>query len=92
MDKKHSKKIKRANKKKKEKKVVNEQHQRLAKQIHMFDRMPNKCSACNVEFPKTREAHLAWQVVVYNDKQLVRLFCPDCQEKAKKMVVNTNEV
>ena len=50
MDKKHSKKIKRANKKKKEKKVVNEQHQRLAKQIHMFDRMPNKCSACNVEF------------------------------------------
>ena len=91
MDKKHLKKIKRANKKKKEKKTADEQQQRLTKQMHMFDRMPNECSACSVGFPKTREAHLAWQVVVYNDRQLVRLFCPDCQEKAKKMV-NTDEV
>ena len=92
MDKKHLKKIKRAKKKKKDKKEAVDQQQRIAKQMNMFDRMPNVCSACNLEFPKTREAHLSWQVVVYNDRQLVRLFCPACQEKAQKMVENNNEV
>ena len=90
MDKKHSKKIKRNKKKKKEKRLASEQQQRLAKQINMFDRLPKKCTACNEDFPKTREAHMTWQVVVREEK--VRLFCPECQQKAKEMVENNNEV
>tara|TARA_R110002126_G_scaffold277780_1_gene423850 strand:- start:1544 stop:1819 length:276 start_codon:yes stop_codon:yes gene_type:complete len=86
MDKKHTKKIKRDKKKKREKKAASAQDQHLTKQMNMFDRLPDKCSACNETFPQTREAHMSWQVTVYNERQVVRLFCPSCQEKAKKLV------
>ena len=86
MDKKHAKKIKRAKKKKKNRKLAKEQQQQITKQMNMFDRLPGKCSACSENFPKTREAHMTWQVVVYNQEQRVSLFCPACQEKAKKLV------
>jgi hypothetical protein len=92
MDKKHQKKIKRAKKKKKEKAQVQEAQQRLEEQMSMFDRLPEKCSACEKTFPKTREAHMSWQVVVRTVQQLVRLFCPDCQESAKELVEKQNEV
>jgi predicted RNA-binding Zn-ribbon protein involved in translation (DUF1610 family) len=92
MDKKHAKKIKRDKKKKKEKKLAADQQQRLTKQMGMFDMLPESCSACDKEFPKTREAHMTWRVTVRNEEQQVRLFCPDCQERAKKMVENNNEV
>ena len=86
MDKKHAKQIKRAKKKKKSRKLANEHQQQVSKQMNMFDRIPDKCSACSTAFPKTREAHMSWQVVVYNAQQRVSLFCPECQEKAKKVV------
>jgi hypothetical protein len=92
MDKKHAKKVKRSKKKKKEKKRADEQQQRLIKQMNMFDRMPDACSACKKDFPKTREAHMAWRVVVRNEEQQVRLFCPSCQELATKMAEEQNEV
>ena len=92
MDKKHKKKLKRAAKKKKDKSTVQESQAKLKKQINMFDRLPEKCSACTKKFPKTHEAHMTWQVVVRNEKQQVRLFCPECQQKAKELVENNNEV
>jgi hypothetical protein len=92
MDKKHAKKIKRDKKKKKEKKLAADQQQRLTKQVGMFDRLPQTCSTCEKDFPKTREAHMTWRVVVRAEEQQVRLFCPECQEKAKKLVENNNEV
>ena len=92
MDKKHAKKVKRSKKKKKEKKLADEQQQRLIKQMNMFDRMPDACSTCKKDFPKTREAHMAWRVVVRNEEQQVRLFCPSCQELATKMAEEQNEV
>ena len=92
MDKKHKKKLKRNAKKKKEKAIAQDVQNKIKKQMNMFDRLPKTCSACNKEFPKTREAHMAWQVVVRNKEQQVRLFCPECQEQAKKLVENNNEV
>jgi len=92
MDKKHAKKIKRDKKKKKEKSQVQEEQQRLKKQMNMFDKIPESCSACKKDFPKTREAHMSWQVTVRNEEQLVRLFCPGCQEKARELVEKQNEV
>ena len=86
MDKKHAKKIKRNKKKKKEKKQAQEQTQQMRKQMNMFDRMPNHCSACKTDFPKTREAHMSWRVTVRYKEQQVRLFCPDCLSKAKQLV------
>ena len=91
MDKRHKKKLKRAAKKKKEKAVSQASQNKIEKQLGMFEKLPETCSACQMDFPKTREAHMTWQVVVRSEN-VVRLFCPDCQEKAKKMVENNNEV
>ena len=86
MDKRQKKKLKRAAKKKKEKAQAQQQQEHLKKQMNMFDRMPSTCSACGEVFPKTREAHMSWRVVVRNQEQQVRLFCPTCVEKASKLV------
>jgi len=92
MDKKHKKKLKREAKKKKEKARARQQQEHITKQINMFDRLPGDCSTCGKDFPKTREAHMTWRVVVKPEKEKVWLFCPDCQEKVKKMVEKQNEV
>jgi len=91
-DKKHQKKIKRAKKKKKEKAQAQESQIKLKKQMGMFDRLPETCSTCEKDFPKTREAHMTWRVVVKEEKQKVWLFCPDCQENAKELVEKKNEI
>ena len=92
MDKKHKKKLKRTAKKKKEKAVAQEVQNKIKKQMGMFNRLPNSCSACDKSFPKTQEAHNTWRVVVKYEKQQVRLFCPECQQKVKELVENKNEI
>ncbi len=92
MDKKHKKKLKRAAKKKKDKTVAQESQTKMKKQMGMFDRLPDECSACGKHFPKTREAHMTWRVVVRTEQKQVRLFCPECQERAAQLVENNNEV
>jgi hypothetical protein len=92
MDRKQKKRLKRAAKKKKDKNSSKAAMDHMSNQMNMFDRLPDSCSACMKKFPKTREAHMSWRVVVRNEKQQVRLFCPECQEKAKKVLENNNEV
>ncbi len=92
MDKKHKKKLKRAAKKKKEAATAEEAQRKITKQMGMFDRLPSTCSACKKLFPKTQEAHNTWRVVVKYEQERVSLFCPNCQEKAKELVENNNEV
>ena len=89
MDRKHKKKLKRAAKKKKDKSFAQETQRvenKMKKQMGMFDRLPQTCSTCKKDFPKTREAHMTWRVTVRNKEQQVRLFCPDCLNKAKELV------
>ena len=85
-DSKHKKQLKRNKKKKKEKALAQQSQQRMNKRMNMFDKMPKACSICSVEFPLTQEAHMSWQVAVRNSEELVRIFCPDCQEKARELV------
>ena len=92
MDKKHKKKLKRSAKKKKEKAAAAEVQNKMKKQVGMFERLPGRCSTCEKHFPKTREAHMTWRVVVKTEKEKVWLFCPECQQKAKEVVENNNEV
>jgi predicted Fe-S protein YdhL (DUF1289 family) len=92
MDKRHKKKLKRALKKKKDKAQAQTDQDNLKKQMGMFDRLPDMCSGCKKDFPKTREAHMSWKVVVQTEKEKVWLFCPACQEKAKELVEKNNEI
>ncbi len=59
----------------------------MAEKMIMFDRLPDECSACDKEFDKKdRDMVFSWNVVVRNDEQQVRLYCPDCWDTAQKAV------
>jgi len=95
--KRQQKKLKRRVKRKKDnkaKKELDKEVESVNNSITMFQRRPNECSACDKPFPeKDREAHMTWQVVVRNEQETVRLFCPECQEKVKTRVTEIdNEV
>ena len=57
----------------------------LAKQINMFDRMPDKCDACSKPFDKkSKEMAQTWFVNVFDEEKIVDLFCPDCWSKVNE--------
>lgn len=59
----------------------------MAEKMIMFDRLPDECSACDKEFDKkNRDMVFSWNVVVRNDEQQVRLYCPNCWDSAQKAV------
>ena len=59
----------------------------LAEKLMMFDHLPNECSACVKPFDKKdRDMVSSWSVVVRNDEEQVRLYCPTCWDAAQKAV------
>jgi hypothetical protein len=60
---------------------------RLAAQTTLFGKLPDRCNICQKEFDKTnRDMVLSWSVVVREEAQTVRLFCPACIEKTQEKV------
>ena len=58
---------------------------KLAKKLNMFDDLPENCLTCEKEYDKKdREQAMTWQVVVKTDA--VRLYCPECWDKAKDLI------
>ncbi len=78
MDKKQKKALKRAQKKKKLKKEAQETQAKVGRKMEMFNKLPENCSICGSSFPKTKEAHMSWQVKVWSERQEVTLVCPPC--------------
>ena len=72
----------------KTKKKSHKQTQRDLKQkMNMFDRLPENCLTCLEPFDrKNKEQVQSWFVVVKNEENKVRLYCPDCWQKAKDIV------
>ena len=59
----------------------------LTDKMLMFDQLPDECSACVKPFDrKDRDMVSSWSVVVRNDEQKVRLYCPTCWDAAQKAV------
>ena len=59
----------------------------LARQLNNMQQMPNNCSSCDKKFDRKSKQHaMTWKVVAYNDKSKIRLFCPDCIEKTKRIL------
>lgn len=59
----------------------------LKQKLNMFDRIPDHCLTCNREFDrKDKEQVRTWFVVVKNEEQSVKIYCPECWNKATKLV------
>ena len=57
--------------------------------IGMFDLLPNKCSSCESPYDKrNRKMAMSWNVVVKEEKKIVRLYCPTCWNTAKQVISN----
>ena len=72
----------------KQKKKSHKQTQRdLKEKVGMFDLLPENCLTCLEPFDKmNKEQVQSWFVVVKNEEKKVRLYCPDCWQKAKDVV------
>ena len=61
----------------------------MEKQMALFGQMPDHCLTCETSFDKTnKEMALSWSVVVHGDEEVVRLYCPECWDKAKEITEN----
>ena len=59
----------------------------FSKKVGLFNKIPDLCLTCNKEFDKkNKEMVMSWNVVVNRQKEEVRLYCPECWNKAKKLV------
>ena len=57
----------------------------MASQVEQFGKLPQACDACREEFDKRdKEMVQSWSVVV--KQETVRLFCPECINKAKEVL------
>jgi hypothetical protein len=73
----------RALKKRKETK----EEKKLSDKIFLFEKLPDKCTACTAPFDKTdRSMVREWSVVIRNKNESVKLFCPKCIDKTKTFI------
>ena len=72
---------------KRNKKVKKNENSEVEEKMALFGKLPDECLACLVPFDKTdKNQVMTWSVVVRNDTEQVRLYCPDCWSKAQAIV------
>ena len=58
----------------------------LEEKISLFGKLPDECLTCLAPFnKKDKDMVMSWSVVVHGEEEVVRLYCPDCWGKAKKI-------
>jgi|6_EtaG_2_1085325.scaffolds.fasta_scaffold89231_2 hypothetical protein len=71
----------------KKKNALKEAEKALQRRSGLFLNMPDKCCVCEGAFDKkSKEMALTWRVVVFEERQTVRLTCPTCWEGVEKMM------
>jgi len=64
----------------------------LATKVALFGKLPNKCLTCERPFDKMdKEQVMTWNVVIKQQEEIVRLYCPECWNRALKLVKETKE-
>ena len=72
---------------KRNKKIEQSQNSEVEEKLALFGKLPDECQACLEPFDKKDKSQvMTWSVVVRNDIEQVRLYCPDCWSKAKAVV------
>lgn len=61
--------------------------QKLGEKMMQFDKLPDQCSACLKAYDKkNKQMAMTWSVVVKEEKDTVRLYCPDCWNMANEAI------
>jgi len=69
------------------KKSLTLSEQNLSEKIFLFNQIPDACTTCAEPFDKKDKAMaFSWKVVIREEKQQVRLFCPTCINKTKEAI------
>ena len=59
----------------------------LEEKMTLFGKLPDECLTCLKPFDKKdREMVMSWHVVERRAEQVVNLYCPECWEKANKLI------
>ena len=64
-------------------------NEELESKVALFSKLPDECLACQKDFDKkNKEMFMSWTVIVREEEEKVRLYCPDCWSMAQDMVKN----
>ena len=59
----------------------------IQQKMVLFEKLPDACDACEKEFDKKDKSMVqSWNVVVREAHGVVRLYCPDCWDMARKTI------
>ena len=59
----------------------------MSEKMGLFNKIPENCSTCDKPFDKkNRDMVMSWSVVVRKEEDVVRLYCPECWDKAKEII------
>jgi hypothetical protein len=59
----------------------------IQEKIGMFNKIPDHCLVCENPFDKkNKKMVLEWFVIVKNESKTVRLYCPDCWNRANNLL------
>ena len=76
----------------KTKKAKKQAEKEMAVKIALFDKLPDECLTCEEPFDKkNKEMATTWNVVVREEEETVRLYCPICWKKAIKILEDFKE-
>mgnify|MGYP003127328306 CR=1 FL=1 len=62
-------------------------NEELEQKIALFGELPDECLTCDKPFDKKdKEMVMSWNVIVHQKEEVVRLYCPDCWNKAQEVI------
>ena len=71
----------------KTKKIKKDIAKQMKRQLMMFDKLEDECAACKKPYDKKSKEHaMTWNVVVREKEDVVRLYCPECWDKANELI------
>jgi len=71
----------------KTKRIKKDIEKQMKRQLMMFDKLEDECAACEKPYDKNSKEHVTtWNVVVREKEEVVRLYCPECWDKANKLI------
>ena len=83
-----SRKLKRQNIAKKRRDAAKDANEKVG----LFLDIPDECCSCEKKFDKTDKTMVqSWNVIVREEQKLVRLYCPECWERAQVIVKEMRE-